>query len=421
MPLLALGLNHKTAPVNVREKLTFSPEKLIQTLKNLIQQVTHLDAAAILSTCNRTEIYCEYNHESASVQLNEWLCHHHNLSLTSISPFLYTYYEKDAVKHMLRVASGLDSLVLGEPQILGQMKNAYHSAQQAGSLGKHLSRLFQHTFAVAKEVRSDTAIGSSPVSVAFASVSLAKQVFGDLSHCAALLIGAGETIELVARHLTEQKINRTIVANRTLERAQKIVQLTDGEAITLSQIATHIEYADIIISSTASQLPILGKGTLETALKKRKHQPMVLIDIAVPRDIEPEVGDLDDIFLYTVDDLHEIIEENKQSRQEAAKQAEEIIENKVDSFLDWVKSLNSVDIICEYRQHAESIRDEMVGKAIAQLNNGKNVEEIIQQLGFQLTNKLLHTPSTQLHHATAENQENLLHHARYLLGTNNEE
>jgi len=318
------------------------------------------------------------------------------------------------VTHLLEVASGLDSMVLGEPQILGQVKAAFQSACAAGTAGKLLGRLFQHTFAVAKQVRSDTAIGGSPVSIAFAAVSLARQIFSDLKDQTALLIGAGETIELAARHLRQQGIGRIIVANRTVERAHGLAAQFDGYAIALTELGTHLPEADIIISSTASPVPVLGKGTVERALKARKHRPIFMVDIAVPRDIEPEVGDLDDVYLYTVDDLQGVVEDGLRSRQAAAEAAREIIDFHASEFLAWLRSLNALDLIQDYRRGAECIRDQVLALARRRLEAGKPAEEVMSFLAHTLTNKLLHAPSARLRQAGREGQAEILEAANTL-------
>jgi glutamyl-tRNA reductase len=324
-----------------------------------------------------------------------------------------------AVRHALRVASGLDSLVLGEPQILGQMKDAYTTASSAGTLGNLLDRLFQHTFSVAKQVRTDTAIGASPVSVAFAAVSLARQIFTDFKDHTALLIGAGETIELAARHLHEIGIGRMIIANRTVERARAVAQEFDAYAISLPEIPSHLAEADIVISSTASPLPILGKGSVESALKIRKHKPILMVDIAVPRDIESEVGQLSDVYLYTVDDLQEIIQEGLRSRQEAAAQAEEIIDVQVSHFMNWIRSLGAVDTIRAVRENAEHKRDIELEHALNLIAAGKDPEMVLKQLAHRLTNKLLHEPSAQLKQAAYDGRNELLKAARDLFDLKN--
>jgi len=344
----------------------------------------------------------------------QWLSDFHGLELETISPYLYIHENRDTIAHLLRVASGLDSMVLGEPQILGQVKQAYQTASDAATTGKLLGKLFQHTFSVAKQVRTDTAIGHSPVSIAFAAVSLARQIFSDLSQQTALLIGAGETIELAARHLHQHGIGRIIVANRTLERAHALANQFEGFAIALPEIPAHLAEADIVISSTASPLPVLGKGTVESALKRRRHQPIFMVDIAVPRDIEAEVGDLNDIYLYTVDDMQEVIEENMRSRQEAADQALEIIDLHTEEFLGWLRSLDAAGMIQDYRRKAERMQNEVLQRAIKQLHSGKSPEEALTFLAHTLTNKLLHTPSTRIRQAGFDGELALLEAANTL-------
>lgn len=394
MAFLALGINHKTASVDVRERVAFTPEQLVEALQQLCR-ITPSREAAILSTCNRSELYLEQDRLSADEVLR-WLADYHQLSLDELRACAYVHQDSEAVRHMMRVASGLDSMILGEPQILGQMKSAYAVAREAGTVGPLLGRLFQATFSTAKTVRTDTAIGENPVSVAFAAVSLAKQIFADLHRSQALLIGAGETISLVARHLHDQGVRRIVVANRTLERASQLAEQFGAHAVLLADIPQELAHSDIVISSTASQLPILGKGAVERALKKRKHKPMFMVDIAVPRDIEPEVGELDDVYLYTVDDLHEVIEENLKSRQGAAQAAEELVSAGADEFMQRLRELAAVDVLKAYRQQAERLRDEELGKAQRLLANGGNADEVLAQLARGLTNKLLHAPSVQL-------------------------
>jgi glutamyl-tRNA reductase len=415
MSLLVLGLNHKTAPVDIRERITFGPDIVVAALRSLLEK-PGLNEAVILSTCNRTEIYCGLT-QTDQDEVGLWLSDFHGLELETISPYLYRHEGKDAIQHLLQVSCGLDSMVLGEPQILGQVKSAYQTANVAKATGKLLGRLFQHSFSVAKQVRTDTAIGCSPVSVAFAAVSLARQIFSDLSEQTAMLIGAGETVELAARHLHQHGIGRIIVANRTLDRAHILANQFDGYAISLTEISTHLAEADIIISSTASPLPILGKGAVESALQKRKHQPVFMVDIAVPRDIEAEVGKLNDVYLYTVDDLDEVIQENMRSRQEAALQAQEIIEQHTEEFMGWLRSLDAVSIIQHYRGQAESIRDDVLERAQRQLSNGKDPQEVLQYLAYTLTNKILHTPSAQIRQAGFQGQHSLLKAADALLKT----
>ncbi len=417
MPLIALGINHKTAPVKIREKVSFAPERLEGALQELTAH-SNVNEAAILSTCNRTELVCHTDKQEDSAVIVDWFRHYHKLDAEEVAPFIYLHPEQRAVHHILRVACGLDSLILGEPQILGQIKNAYRTAVNAGTVGSLLGKLFQYTFSVAKQIRSDTAIGSSPVSVAFAAVSLAKQIFSDFPKHTALLVGAGETIELAARHLHENGIGRIIIANRTVEKAHVLAQEVNGYAIALPEISAHLAEADIVISSTASPLPILGKGAIERAMKSRKHLPMLMVDIAVPRDIEPEAGDLDDIYLYTVDDLQEIIEEGLKTRKEAANQAEEIIDTEVSHFMGWLRSLQAVGTIREYRQEAEQTRDTELVKARRMLARGESPENVLQWLAHGLTNKLIHAPSAQMRQAGYDGRFELLEAARVLFNLN---
>ncbi len=412
MPLLAFGLNYRTAPVDIRERVVFPAESLGGALRQLAR-LGGVREAAILSTCNRTEVYCGLDGAGAD-PLVEWLGRYHRLGERSLEPFVYRHPEQAAVRHMIRVAAGLDSMILGEPQILGQMKAAYQAAAAAGTLGPILGRLFQHTFSVAKQIRTDTAIGASPVSVAFAAVSLAKQIFGDLSDRTAMLIGAGETVELAIRHLHENRIGRLIVANRSAERAHALAGRFHGYGIALQEIPDHVADADIVVASTASPLPVLGKGTVERALRTRKHRPMFMVDIAVPRDIEPEVGELPDVYLYTIDDLHDVIQENLQSRREAAVQAEEIVDYQVARFMDWVRSLDAVRTIRACRGKLECARDQVLARARRELARGRDPNEVVEQLARVLTNKLLHEPSTRLRLAGSQGRSELLAAAREL-------
>lgn len=406
MALLALGINHKTASVDVREKVAFAPERMEAALAQACG-FSQVGEVAILSTCNRTELYCSAGLDG-SRQLLEWLGDYHGLRVEDLEACSYTYWDEDAVRHMMRVACGLDSLVLGEPQILGQLKSAYAVAQSARSIRAELGRLFQQAFSVAKQVRTQTAIGENPVSVAYAAVSLAQRIFADLSESRALLIGAGETIELVARHLKQAGVREIVVANRTLARAQVLAGQVGARAVVLADIPQALENADIVISSTAAPLPILGKGMVERALKKRKHRPMFMVDIAVPRDIEPEVEELSDVYLYSVDDLREVIEVNVKSRESAAREAEALIEQGVRAFAHQLRSLGAVDTLRALRTKAEQTRDLELEKALRQLQKGRPPEEVLSQLARGLTNKLIHSPSVQMRKSTAAGRQDLL-------------
>ena len=405
MTLLALGINHKTASIEVRERLAIAPA-VMQDALIAARDSAGLNEIAILSTCNRTEVYCSANTQSTQEILN-WLAQYKSLSTAEIEQSMYSHTGLDAVQHMMRVACGLDSLILGEPQILGQLKSSFAVSQQMNLLKGELGQLFQQTFAVAKKVRTDTAIGENPVSVAYAAVSLAQHIFSDLEDSTAQLIGAGETIELVARHLKNAGVTNIIVANRTLDKAQALAANFDAQAILLGDIPDILHRADIVIASTASQLPILGKGAVESALLKRKHQPMFMIDIAVPRDIEVQVKELDDVYLYTVDDLHQVIQENQQQRQEAALDAEKIIIDGVDRYVLERRSRDVVSTLTALRMRTEQLRDEEVSSALKNLAKGDNAEQVVIELARRLTNKVLHHPSIQLRKASAQGRTDL--------------
>ncbi|PIE41945.1 MAG: glutamyl-tRNA reductase [Gammaproteobacteria bacterium] len=414
MVLLAFGINHRTASVDVREKVAFAPDCVVDALLQA-RDATGLSEVAILSTCNRTEVYgaCD---EKSSHRLIEWMVKYHRLQSGSLRDSAYEFWEKAAVTHMMRVASGLDSMVLGEPQILGQLKTAYQVAQDAKTIGPALGRLFQQSFSVAKKVRTDTGIGTNPVSVAFAAVSLAKHIFSDLSQNTALLIGAGETVELVARHLHEQGVNQILVANRTLGRANSLAEMFNGKAITLQEIPDVLHKADIVISSTASPLPILGKGAVEHALKRRKHRPMFMMDIAVPRDIEEEVAELADVYLYTVDDLQQVVDENRKQREQAAIVAEEIVDQQSQAFMDSLRGLDAVATIRAYRGVVEGIREQELAKALEAIERGEDAKAVLQRMSRALANKVLHEPTVQLKKAGEEGQVEKLQWAETLFG-----
>ncbi|MFU8763691.1 MAG: glutamyl-tRNA reductase [Haliea sp.] len=419
MNLIALGINHNSAGVEVRERVAFAPEQVAEALEDACEQAG-LDEVVILSTCNRTELYAmvpdNCNLADKSVRLIEWMANYHHLSSQELLQAAYHHEAGAALQHMVKVASGLDSMVLGEPQILGQLKSAYAVALEAGTIGGDLDRLFQRVFAIAKKVRTDTAIGENPVSVAYAAVDLAGHIFSDLSRCDALLVGAGETVELVARHLVEAGVRRIVIANRTLGRARELAQKFGAEAVLLADIPEHLLHSDIVITSTASQLPILGKGAVEQAIKARKHRPILMVDIAVPRDIEPQVAELPDIYLYTVDDLREIVEQNLRSRQSEARKADLLIDEGVAQVLEEVRSLAAVDTVRQYRDMAEGIREQEVQRALRSLARGDDPQQIVAQLARAITNKLIHAPTAGLKRASAEGRQDLLAGARKLLG-----
>jgi glutamyl-tRNA reductase len=420
MPVFVLGLNHISAPLKVRERLVFSVEDLQAALQDLLGQAG-VEEASIISTCNRTELYTVVSEPAAAEAVHAWLARARDVESGWLGNYVYRHFDEDAIRHLLQVSAGLDSLVLGEPQILGQVKSGYIEARNAGGLGRVLGRAYQHAFAVAKQVRTDTAIGANPVSVAFAATSLAKQIFGQLSDNRALLIGAGETVELCARHLREQGIKSMVIANRTLERAEALAHQVDAKAVTLSEIPEHLPSCDIVIASTASPLPILGKGSVERALKLRKHRPMFMVDLAVPRDIEPEVEKLRDVFLYTVDDLREVIDENLRSRQEAAREAQKIIDLQVERFTQWLRAQDGLDVLRSYRRRAEQHRDEVLLRALQRVSKGEDPAAAMQYLAHTLTNRLIHAPTAGIRDAAGRGDENDLDAARRLLDIGDEE
>ncbi|MEE4192774.1 MAG: glutamyl-tRNA reductase, partial [Halieaceae bacterium] len=395
----------------------FSPEQLVEALQEGCDRL-QTNELVILSTCNRTELFFteDANSEVALENALQWLADYHKLDPEAIRASCYEFLGEQALEHMIQVASGLDSMVLGEPQIFGQLKSAFAVAEEAGTVGPELVRLFPRVFAIAKRVRTDTAIGENPVSVAYAAVDLAGHIFADLSKTRALLVGAGETIDLVARHLTEAGLSQVVVANRTLGRARELADRFGAEAVLLADIPEVLVNADIVISSTASQLPILGKGAVEHALKQRKHRPILMIDLAVPRDIEAQVGDLKHAYLYTVDDLREIVEENLKSRQDEARKADVIIAEGVREYRLEQRSRDAVDTVKAFRTQAEQLRDAEVDKALRALERGEPAEQVLNALARSLTNKLIHSPTIELRRASAEGKPEVLELARGLLG-----
>ena len=357
-----------------------------------------VDESVIVSTCNRTELYVNTQHESATALL-AWLSNFHHVEVDEIANNSYVLAADDAVKHIMRVASGLDSLILGEPQILGQVKQAFGDAKHSGMINTEFDKLFQHTFSVAKRVRSETEIGANAVSVAYAAVQLAKHIFAELPKRSVLLVGAGETIELVAQHLKEQGVTCLAVANRTISRAEALAETLDASVYTLSQVPEHLKDFDIVISSTASQLPLIGKGMVEKALKQRRNMPMFLVDLAVPRDIEAQVNELGDAYLYTVDDLQHIVQKNLQNREQAALEAEKLIEKQAGDYMSWKQSQQSIDLVRPYRQKGMEQRDDVVEKALAQLTEGKDAETVLSEMAYKLTNTLLHPTTLALREA----------------------
>jgi glutamyl-tRNA reductase len=403
MQLFAFGINHTTAPLAVREQVVFHAENLIAALRELVDD-RPVKEAAIISTCNRTEIYCSTTDPRAAV---DWMAGYHSLKLQQIEPYIYKLPQERAVKHAFRVASGLDSMVLGEPQILGQFKQAVRTAQAAGTLGLLLNKLFQRTFSVAKTVRSETEIGAATVSMAAAAVGLAQRIYPSISEQSVLFVGAGEMIELTATHFAAQHPRRITFANRTLERAQALADRFLGSAITLNELPSQLASHDIVVTSTASTLPIIGKGLTESALRARKHRPMLMVDLAVPRDVEAEVGGLDDIFLYTVDDLGKLAREGMDVRTNAAAQAEVIIENQVTDFMHWLGNRELVPTIRALRDSAERARRHEMERALRRLAKGEDPKAVLESLSHALAAKLTHAPTHALSHARDDDREQL--------------
>ena len=407
--VLALGLNHVSAPVSVRERVSL-PEDLVRPALNALREAFGgaVKEAAILSTCNRTELYCAAEPHVAE-RLPSWLAEFNQIEAGALEPHMYLHGRDEAVRHAFRVASGLDSMVLGEPQILGQMKDAVRAAEEAGALGTLLHQLFQRTFSVAKEVRSTTAIGAQSVSMAAAAVRLAERVFGDLAQCKVLFIGAGEMIELCATHFAARQPASIVVANRTLERAENLANRFSAGTMRLADLPDRLAQFDVVVSCTASTLPLLGLGMVERATRQRKRKPMVMVDLAVPRDIEPEVAQLDDIYLYSVDDLGAVVQSGTDARRAAVVQAEAIIDARVRNFMHWMQVRANVPVIRDLQTTAQSIQTLELERARRLLAKGESPEAVLEQLAHGLTQKYLHGTMTALNQSDATERQELLH------------
>ena len=417
MPLRILGLNHNTASVEIREQVVFSGQEIGRALTR-VRDIEGVDEAVLLSTCNRTEFYV-MSDDGGQRRLNDWLHDERNLD-PSFAQSIFSMQQDDAIRHIFRVACGLDSMVLGEPQILGQLKDAYREAQQSGTVGKQLSRLFQHTFSVAKKVRTDTKIGSSPVSVAYAAVSLAQQFFADFSRHTALLVGAGVTVELLARHLESHNIGRLFVANRDVERAGNLAHRFGGFALPLSELDGTLQEADILISSTASPEPVITLDQVKSALKARRRRPMFAVDIAVPRDIDATVGKLDDVYLYTIDDLDRVILEGQNNREAAAVDANRILDEEISRYLTIERAKRAAPLITTLRDQAESMRGEVLAQARRRLGQGADSNEVLEYATSALMKKLLHNPSVRIREASEAADEKTIEAARALFGVNDD-
>jgi len=412
MALMTLGLSHHAAPLDVRERLAFTDADLPDALARL-RRLPGVSEAAIVSTCNRTEVVTVAD-PSVEGELIAWWGRERNAEAELIRRYSFTHRDLESVIHKLRVAAGLDSMIVGEPQILGQMKQSYAVAQSEKSVGPVLSRLFQHSFAVAKLVRNQTDIGAHPVSVAYAAVTMAKRIFSDLSAQTALLIGAGEMVQLIARHLVGQGVGRIIVANRSLDRAEKLARELHGYAVPLSDLPAYVASADLVIASTGSRDPVLDIAVVKRAVSIRRHKPQFMIDLAVPRDIDPRVGSLEDVYLYTVDDLRTVISENLKFREQAAKQGEALVQQYALEFNRWLESRDVGDTIRRIRAKARLQRDEVLERARKRLANGEDPEAVMAFVADTLSNKLLHAPSAQMRKADAVEQAMLMSTAEKL-------
>ncbi|AKU23154.1 glutamyl-tRNA reductase [Massilia sp. MB5] len=412
MQVLAVGLNHTTAPVALRERLAFAPEQLgtaVTAARNWFQRLDHRfsDEAAILSTCNRTELYAASGADNGLDAGARFLADFHKLNYAELRPHLYLLPQHDAVRHTFRVASGLDSMVLGETQILGQIKDAIRTADEAGGLGTYLHQLFQRSFSVAKEVRSTTEIGAHSVSMAAAAVRLSQRIFDKIADQNVLFIGAGEMIELCATHFAAQNPKSITIANRTMERGELLAHRFNGRAMRLADLQNQLHQYDIVISCTASSLPLIGLGLVERAIKARRHKPMFMVDLAVPRDIEAEVGRLNDVFLYTVDDLGKVVQTGLENRQAAVAQAEAIIETRVQSFMHWIDDRAVVPVIQGLQESGEAIRQLELERARKMLAKGEDVEAVLEALSKGLTAKFMHGPQQALHRAQGDERAQL--------------
>lgn len=415
MPLHILGLNHNTAPVEIREQVVFTGDEIDQALAQIVA-LDNVIEAVVLSTCNRTEFYVETTDQGVQL-IRSWLKENQGLSDIA-SESLFNLDKEDAIRHLFRVACGLDSMVLGEPQILGQLKDAFRQAEQTGTVGSQLSRIFHHTFSVAKKVRTDTEIGSSPVSVAYAAVNLANQFFAGFSQHTALLIGAGVTIELVAKHLYSKEIGRLFVANRDIGRAQKLASHFDGFALPLSEIDGTLPEADILISSTASTEPVVSFTQMKRAMKARRHKPVFAVDIAVPRDLDPAISELDDVYLYTIDDLDKVIMDGQSNREAAAIDANRILDDETQRYLSIERSKEVAPIITALRDHGDGLREQVLEQARRRLAKGADNDEVLQYVTSALLKKLLHQPSVRLREAGEKSDKEFIKIVSELFGLN---
>ena len=410
MPILTFGINHKTAPLALREQMAFNTENMPATLQQLLNKPA-INEAVLISTCNRTEIYTAIDNPSI---LLDWFSQQNNAHPDNIKQFCYSYQGMHAVKHLMRVATGLDSMVLGEPQILGQIKLAYKIACDAGTVGSHLQQLFPAVFCASKEIRHQTNIGKNPVSLAFATVHQAKKIFSTLKTCTVLFVGSGETIELTAAYFKKQGVKRIIIAGRNIDKTAITAKQFAAEPIQIGSIPNYLNDVNIIVSATASQLPIIGKGMIESMFKQQKRRPLFMADLAMPRDIEPETAELEDVYLYNLDDLNMIIKKNQKNRSEAAAQAEALVSLQAEHYMRQLRITDASDMIRQYREQLSEIRDQELAKALQQLNKGQNPYEVLSTFAHGLTNKCLHKPTLKLRQAASDQNMELIMLAKYL-------
>ncbi|KTD66105.1 glutamyl-tRNA reductase [Legionella spiritensis] len=410
MVFVACGLNYKTAPLEMREKIALTPTMHDTLLQKLVGHVT-INEAAVLSTCNRTEIYCDTNDPDSLIP---WLAQEHRLSPESLLPHVYLHHGHLGIRHTLRVASGLDSMMLGEPQILGQMKQAYQSACRIGTVKTNLRHVFEYVFSASKRIRNQSGIGTNPVSIAYAGVQLIGQFFADLNALKVFLIGSGETANLVAKYLHKQGVSQFLVASRTRENAVRLADTIGGKALTIGDIPQYLAEADVVISATACPLPFINKNLVAHTLSKRADAPMFFLDLAVPRDIEPDVGELNKVILYNIDDLQSMITKGMDQRRTAAVQAEQLIDCELDNYIRWHRSLRARDVICDYRNHMQNLAHQELQRALASLAAGSSQQDVLQEFCRRLVNKLMHHPTQGLRQAAWDGREDLLDLTRYL-------
>lgn len=413
MAILAYGINYRTAPIDVRERVAFPEDSLSAALLNAKRSIPSVSEAAIISTCNRTELVLAIDPAEENA-VPRWLADYRPVGISELTSMAYSHWDQEAAQHLIRVAAGLDSQVLGEPQILGQVKTAYDTARSAGTLGPELNLLSQLTLNAAKRVRSDTDIGRNPISVAYAAVTMAQQIFTDLRQNKALLIGAGDTIQRVAEHLSELGIGGLAIANRTLANAEALAAGFEAQAMQLTDIAARLGDFDIVIASTGSSLPVVGKGAVEAAIKQRRHKPMFIVDIAVPRDVEPEAAELPDVYLYTIDDLTEIIEENIKQRRAAAEGAEHLVVDGAVHYIRERRAHQSQALLRRFRENAQATADVELARAIKALDSGADPQTVLGELSRNLTNKLIHPPTIAIRNASADGRSDLLEYVKSL-------